>query len=72
MVSICYILQTCGTELHVKKVSVPDTNDAVEIFIYDSSGQDIYSNYLPKYVSNHIYAIYLLNYQSFVPFIINH
>jgi len=36
----------------VKTVSVPDTNDNVELFIYDSSGQEFYNEWLSKYVSN--------------------
>ncbi|XP_023243816.1 intraflagellar transport protein 27 homolog isoform X1 [Centruroides sculpturatus] len=33
---------TCGIELTVKSVHVPDTNDLVELYIYDSSGKEIY------------------------------
>jgi transport family protein 27 len=36
----------------VKTVSIPDTNDSVELFIYDSSGQEFYNEWLSKYVSN--------------------
>jgi hypothetical protein len=36
----------------VKTVSIPDTNDSVELFIYDSSGQDLDNDWLLKYVSN--------------------
>jgi hypothetical protein len=36
----------------VKTISIPDTSDTVELFIYDSSGQDLYNNCLSKYVSN--------------------
>lgn len=47
----CY-LQTFGVDLNVKTVSIPDTNDSVELFIYDSSGQEFYNEWLSKYVSN--------------------
>jgi len=45
-------LQTFGVDLNVKTVSIPDTSDTVELFIYDSSGRDLYNDLLSKYVSN--------------------
>ena len=50
--AICYYLQTFGVDLNVKTVSIPDMNDSVELFIYDSSGQEFYNEWLSKYVSN--------------------
>jgi transport family protein 27 len=50
--AIYYFLQTFGVDLNVKTVSIPDTNDSVELFIYDSSGQEFYNEWLSKYVSN--------------------
>jgi len=47
-----YYLQTFGVDLNVKTVSIPDMNDSVELFIYDSSGQEFYNEWLSKYVSN--------------------
>ncbi|KAK3927827.1 Intraflagellar transport protein 27-like protein [Frankliniella fusca] len=40
---------TFGVDLFTKMVPIPDTNDAVELFIYDSSGQPYYEQLLPKY-----------------------
>jgi transport family protein 27 len=45
-------LQTFGVDLNVKTLSIPDTNDSVELFIYDSSGQEFYNEWFSKYVSN--------------------
>jgi transport family protein 27 len=50
--AIYYYLQTFGVDLNVKTVSIPDTNDSVELFLYDSSGQEFYNEWLSKYVSN--------------------
>jgi transport family protein 27 len=50
--AISYYLQTFGVDLSVKTVSIPDTNDSVELFIYDSTGQEFYNDWLSKYVSN--------------------
>ncbi|XP_023723348.1 intraflagellar transport protein 27 homolog [Cryptotermes secundus] len=43
---------TFGVDLNVKTISIPDTNDTVEMFIYDSSGQDLYKDCLSKYWHN--------------------
>nr|AGM32834.1 putative GTP-binding protein RAY-like protein [Coptotermes formosanus] len=40
---------TFGVDLNVKTVSIPDTNDSVELFIYDSSGQEFYNDWLSRY-----------------------
>ncbi|KDR10846.1 intraflagellar transport protein 27 homolog [Zootermopsis nevadensis] len=40
---------TFGVDLKVKTLSIPDSNDTVELFIYDSSGQDVHNNCLSKY-----------------------
>ncbi|XP_067165457.1 intraflagellar transport protein 27 homolog isoform X2 [Apteryx mantelli] len=39
---------TMGTELLVKAVSVPETSDSVELFIFDSAGKDLFSEMLEK------------------------
>ncbi|KAM8820231.1 intraflagellar transport protein 27 homolog isoform 1-T2 [Eudromia elegans] len=39
---------TTGTELLVKTVSVPETSDSVELFIFDSAGKDLFSEMLEK------------------------
>ncbi|NWJ10362.1 IFT27 protein, partial [Crypturellus undulatus] len=39
---------TTGTELLVKAVSVPETSDSVELFIFDSAGKDLFSEMLEK------------------------
>lgn len=40
---------TFGVDLSTKMVPIPDTNDIVELFIYDSSGQPYYEQLLSKY-----------------------
>ncbi|NXL61555.1 IFT27 protein, partial [Chordeiles acutipennis] len=39
---------TTGVELLVKAVSVPETNNSVEFFIFDSAGKDLFSEMLEK------------------------
>ncbi|KAM4671467.1 intraflagellar transport protein 27 homolog isoform 2-T5 [Amazona ochrocephala] len=39
---------TTGIELLVKAVSIPETNDSVEFFIFDSAGKDLFSEVLEK------------------------
>ncbi|RMC03092.1 hypothetical protein DUI87_20285 [Hirundo rustica rustica] len=39
---------TAGIELLVKAVSVPETSDSVEFFIFDSAGKDLFSEMLDK------------------------
>ncbi|TRZ22603.1 hypothetical protein HGM15179_004448 [Zosterops borbonicus] len=39
---------TVGIELLVKAVSVPETSDSVEFFIFDSAGKDLFSEMLEK------------------------
>ncbi|NXX53684.1 IFT27 protein, partial [Scopus umbretta] len=39
---------TTGIELLVKSVSVPETSDSVEFFIFDSAGKDLFSEMLEK------------------------
>jgi len=43
--------QTLGVELATKVVYIPDTNDAVELQLCDSSGQSFYADNIGKYVS---------------------
>ncbi|XP_070580723.1 intraflagellar transport protein 27 homolog [Ptychodera flava] len=40
---------TVGVELCVKAVNIPDTNDSVELYIYDSAGKEVYSDYVQKF-----------------------
>ncbi|XP_034241881.1 intraflagellar transport protein 27 homolog [Thrips palmi] len=40
---------TFGVELSTKMVPIPDTNDAVELLIYDSAGLPFYEPLLSKY-----------------------
>ncbi len=35
--------QTSGVDLAVKVVNIPDTDTAVELYLYDTSGADLYS-----------------------------
>ncbi|XP_013776906.1 intraflagellar transport protein 27 homolog [Limulus polyphemus] len=39
---------TCGVDLVVKTVNVPDTNDVVELYFYDSSGKETYLDMMQK------------------------
>ncbi|PKK29948.1 intraflagellar transport 27, transcript variant X2 [Columba livia] len=39
---------TTGIELLVKAVSIPETSDSVEFFIFDSAGKDLFSEMLEK------------------------
>ncbi|NP_001264310.1 intraflagellar transport protein 27 homolog isoform 2 [Gallus gallus] len=39
---------TTGIELLVKAISVPETSDSVEFFIFDSAGKDLFSEMLEK------------------------
>ncbi|KAM9026402.1 intraflagellar transport protein 27 homolog isoform 5-T8 [Ara ararauna] len=39
---------TTGIELSVKAVSIPETSDSVEFFIFDSAGKDLFSEVLEK------------------------
>ncbi|XP_061227744.1 intraflagellar transport protein 27 homolog isoform X4 [Neopsephotus bourkii] len=39
---------TTGIELLVKAVSIPETSDSVEFFIFDSAGKDLFSEVLEK------------------------
>ncbi len=42
-----YLMTTC-MEVHVRSVNIPDTNDAVELFLADCSGRDIYKDMLEE------------------------
>ncbi|XP_063251883.1 intraflagellar transport protein 27 homolog isoform X2 [Prinia subflava] len=44
---------TVGIELLVKAVSVPETSDSVEFFIFDSAGKDLFSEMLEKLWEQH-------------------
>ncbi|XP_072512037.1 intraflagellar transport protein 27 homolog isoform X1 [Notamacropus eugenii] len=39
---------TTGVDLLVKHLAVPDTNDSVELFIFDSAGKELFSEMLEK------------------------
>jgi len=40
---------TCGVEFCVKAVNVPETEDAVELHIFDTAGQDVFAEMMPEY-----------------------
>ncbi|XP_077979426.1 intraflagellar transport protein 27 homolog [Glandiceps talaboti] len=40
---------TVGVELCVKSINIPETNDSVELYLYDSAGKEIYSDYVQKF-----------------------
>ncbi len=42
--------QTSGVDLAVKVVNIPDTDTAVELYLYDTSGADLYSQMRPPLV----------------------
>ena len=42
-------MMTCGAELCVKKVPVPNTDVMVELHIFDTGGQDVFAEMLPKF-----------------------
>lgn len=42
---------TTGVELCTKTVTVPETHDQVEIFLYDSAGKETFSDLMQKYWS---------------------
>ncbi|KAK2166846.1 hypothetical protein LSH36_34g00049 [Paralvinella palmiformis] len=42
-------LMTVGVELCTKTVNVPETNDAVELFIYDSAGKELFYDHVQKH-----------------------
>ena len=70
--SICHQLATDGTDfpknyimttfsdIQVKSVKIPDTNDVVELFLVDSSGKEYYQDLLKESWSqaNMIVAVY--------------
>lgn len=45
-------LMTRGLDLSTKCVTLPETNDVVEFYLYDSSGKDVYIESLLKYWEN--------------------
>jgi GTPase SAR1 family protein len=42
-------LQTSGVEIVIAPVHVPDTTAMVELFLFDTAGQDIYTEMAPTY-----------------------
>ncbi|XP_074648655.1 intraflagellar transport protein 27 homolog [Tubulanus polymorphus] len=40
---------TTGCELCVKSVNIPETQDCVELFMYDSAGKEVFSELVQKY-----------------------
>ncbi|KAL5019284.1 hypothetical protein ScPMuIL_005006 [Solemya velum] len=40
---------TTSVELLVKPVTIPDTRDTVELYIYDSAGKEIFSEYIQSF-----------------------
>ncbi|XP_071796855.1 intraflagellar transport protein 27 homolog [Asterias amurensis] len=39
---------TVGVELCVKSVTIPDTSNSVELYIYDSAGKEMFSDYVQQ------------------------
>ncbi|XP_022092406.1 intraflagellar transport protein 27 homolog [Acanthaster planci] len=39
---------TVGVELCVKTVNIPDTSNSVELYIYDSAGKEMFSDYIQQ------------------------
>eukprot|EP01136_Pigoraptor_vietnamica_P017471 Opistho-1_new@62661 len=40
---------TAGVDLIVKTVGIPETKDAVELFIFDTAGHEVYSDIVSRY-----------------------
>ena len=40
---------TCGAELAVKAVPIPNTDTSVELHLFDSAGQDIFAELMPSF-----------------------
>lgn len=40
---------TCSVEYHTKTIVIPDSSDLVELHIYDSAGQDVFAELMPKF-----------------------
>ncbi|XP_072167670.1 intraflagellar transport protein 27 homolog [Diadema setosum] len=39
---------TVGVELCVKNINIPETNDSVELYIYDVAGKEMFSDYVQQ------------------------
>jgi transport family protein 27 len=40
---------TCGVDFCAKSVGLPGTEEAVELHLFDSAGQDVFAEMMPKY-----------------------
>merc|ERR1719446_294483 len=40
---------TCGVDFCAKAVKIPDTEEAVELHIFDTAGQDVFAEMMPEY-----------------------
>ena len=40
---------TCGVDLNVKAVKIPESEEAVELHIFDTAGQDVFAEMMPDY-----------------------
>ena len=63
-------LMTCGVDILTKTLRVPDSNDIIELFIYDCSGKNIYHEMVQKVCSCNVSLIVAVfdvtNEQSFI------
>jgi hypothetical protein len=48
--------QTLGVEVCVKPVKIPDTDVTVEMFLFDTSGSELYTQMYPDYVRGCCYG----------------
>jgi hypothetical protein len=48
---MCFVcLQTSGVDLVVKVVNIPDSDTAVELYLHDTAGSDLYASMRPALV----------------------
>lgn len=50
-------LQTTGAEVVVSQVQVPDTTTAVELYLIDTAGSELYQDQVPSYWNGAYFAI---------------
>ena len=52
----CCAAQTSGVDVVVAQVPVPDTTVMVELYLFDTSGSDLYKEYIQQYWNGIYYA----------------
>merc|ERR1719486_1124866 len=40
---------TCGVDFCAKAVQIPETEEAVELHLFDTAGQDVFAEMMPEY-----------------------